>query len=61
MAPVVVAPPVKSRVLKARRTAVLVAEARLARINGVAVAAERDVVAVIVPKVGEVVADKVNV
>lgn len=61
MAPVVVAAPVRSRVLKASRTAVVVAEDKLARVKGVEVAAAMEEVAVIVPKVGEVVADKVNV
>jgi len=60
-AEVVVADPVWSRVLKESLEAVVVAEERLAMVIGVAVAAAIEEVAVKVPKVGEVVADKVKV
>lgn len=58
---VVVAAPVKSRVWKESWTDVLVAEDKLARVRGVEVAWESEEVAVIAPKVGEVVAERVKV
>ena len=61
MAPVEVAPPSKSRALKVSLVAVVVADEKLASIRGVEVAAAREVVAVTVPNVGEVVALVVNV
>lgn len=50
-----------SRVLKATLTAVVVAEERLETVIGVEVAAARVEVALKVPNVGEVVAERVKV
>lgn len=63
MAEVVVAPslPLAPVDLKSTLTAVVVAEAKLARIKGVEVAAEIEEVAVTTPNTGVVVAERVNV
>ena len=60
-AEVVVADPYASRVLNAILNAVVVAEARLERVKGVEVAEAKVEVAAIVPKTGEVVAERVKV
>src|SRR3989344_898092 len=62
MAPVVVAPSLPTAPVdwNATLTAVVVAEAKLATMSGVEVAAARVEVAATVPHVGEVVAERVN-